>query len=395
MNFSDAIPAAQQGGHQLRRNNARKILQAAWDQGTVTASELIDSTGLTRATVLNQAKELVSAGWLREAEDTRSAGEYSRGRPALRYEIDSDRAVVAGLDAGQHRITLSVVDLSGIEILSAQIFVDPLADAKQRVGLVVDLLCRTLDNLGRQRFTALVIAVPAPVDSRGRSPEHPQGFWQRMNPNWIAELEGYAQLVAVDNDANLAAVAQKRVGIDGSFAALMVGERLGAGIVVDGKLLRGAQGFAGEMRALTYVDGVGSALGLGYLAREDARAAVGRGRLSQLRGETIDAQQVFKAAADGDHLAGEILESLGERLAKVAAVTAGLLGLERIVLCGAMAEYLDPVLQIARRDLAADSELSTVQLEASTLGADVVLVGALASAQELVRDAAPFDLEHS
>lgn len=390
MNSSDAPIAQQPGAHQLRRSNSRKILHAAWDQGPVTASELIEATGLTRATVLNQAKELVAAGWLREAADTRSAGEYSKGRPALRYELDDSSGLIAGLDAGQHRITLALADLTGAELLREEVRTDPVAGAEQRITAVIGLLQRALGSLGVQRFAALVIAVPAPVDSAGRSPEHPEGFWQRMNPNWITALEPYAQLLAVDNDANLAAVAEMCAGASGSFAALMVGERLGAGIVVDGALLRGGQGFAGEMRALSYVSGVGNALGLGYLARKEAREALENGRVSTLRREGLDARQVFRAAAAGDLLAREILESLGERLARIAAVTAGFLGLERIVLCGAMAEYLDPVLCIAHHELAKDPELAAVQLAASSLGADVALKGALANALDLVRRAAPF-----
>ena len=71
----------------MRRLNTQKVLKATWDRGLVTASELIELTSLTRATVLNQAKELVATGWLREAEDTRAAGEPASEPRGLRFVI--------------------------------------------------------------------------------------------------------------------------------------------------------------------------------------------------------------------------------------------------------------------------------------------------------------------
>lgn len=393
---SNQHSATEPGATSMRRLNTQKVLKATWNRGLVTASELIELTSLTRATVLNQAKELVATGWLREAEDTRAAGAYSKGRPALRYELDAAKSVVAGIDAGQHRISLALADLRGKEIERRSLSVEPGACGEERLRITEELLRGTLEKHGVQKLGALVIGVPAPVDSGGFSPKVADGFWAAMNPDWRAQLAEYTHLFSVENDANLAAVAELGLGESDSFAALMVGERFGAGVVIDGHLLRGTHGLAGEMRFLSHVTGVGDALGLGYLAREQARHALAGGAESSLRripAELVRAEDVFQAAAQQDPLALEILESLGRRLAKVVAVISGFAGLQKVILSGAMAGILQPVIDIADRELAREPELTCVQLAVSELGAEVALQGAISRGIELVRATAPFETQ--
>ena len=90
-----------------------------------------------------------------------------------------------------------------------------------------------------------------------------------MNPGLIA-ASPWPPLVRVENDAYLAAVAEgaigRRRGCD-DFVVLLAGERLGAGVVVDGRILRGAHGGVAEMVAFDRVSGVGGRLGTGLPRR--------------------------------------------------------------------------------------------------------------------------------
>ncbi|WP_176715392.1 ROK family transcriptional regulator [Arthrobacter sp. NIO-1057] len=392
-NIEAPEPGSLDSATALRRLNTQRVLDAAWGREAVTASELISLTGLTRATVLNQAKELVESGWLVEAKDTRAAGAYSKGRPALRYELNLAHRFIVGIDAGQHRISLTLSDVRGTQKSHCEAKVDPLATGEHRVRVTEKLLTDVLEEFKIRKLAAIVIGVPAPVDADGMSPDDDNGFWVNMNPDWKAVLGEYTYLLRVENDANLAAIAEMEDGTVGSFASLMVGERIGAGVVVDNHLLRGDKGLAGEMRFLSHVAGVGNAHGLGYLAREQAKTALSQGAkssLAELAADALRAEDVFQAAVGHDQLAQEILESLGDRLARISAVISGFLGLERVVLSGAMAEILEPVVVIAQRELAQEPELTCVQLTASTLGAEVAMRGAVDLAVQLVRSAAPF-----
>ena len=375
----------------LRRANRQALLQHALVTGTFTATEAMASTGLTRATVLGVCAELVQAGWLHEVSAELAEGSVQRGRPARHYALRAEAAVLVGVDAGQHTLTVRVVDLRGHELAAAHRAVpaDAGVDADAIPGsdhprvvavraLIDDVLVQAGAS-GRRRLLT-VVGVPAPVDPAGASPTGDKGYWSSMNPGLLGALEG---TVLVENDANLAVLAEhaQRTSAD-HMAALLMGERFGAGLIVDGRLLRGADGGAGEMR---FLDGVledsRGADGVAALARRwslDALAAGERStRLDALPAESLSAVDIFAAARDGDPLAIGVLERIAERLARIAAVLSSLLGLELVVVAGAMADAIEPVL-VRSRDLLPEIVTAPFpELVASTLGRDVVVRGAI------------------
>ncbi|MFI6423441.1 ROK family protein [Promicromonospora sp. NPDC050880] len=405
----DSYPVAS-SARLLRHTNAAAALRLVWDRETFTASDVMADTGLTRSTVLALCDELTARGWVSELDDARAAGEYRLGRPARRYAFDPRAGRVVGVDAGQHHVTASVADLRGAVLArSAQ---ELRADASPATR--VRTIRRAIDDAvgtsgsgtgstGEQAgpVLAVVLGVPAPTDAQGASPPGNQGrFWARMNPGLAEEFADVGQSVTVENDANLAAVAEWTTGAgvgQSSFATLLSGERFGAGLIIDGTLLRGPRGGAGEMRLLDLVEGVGSADGLAHVARELARRAADAGDLagSALGGHdpaTLDAADVLAAAQGGDAVAVGIVEQLADRLARVCAVIASLLDVERIVVGGALAPALGPVVARAAERLPSYIHPPVPAIVASALGSDGVHVGAVRRALAIVR-ASPFDFE--
>ncbi|ROS75984.1 putative NBD/HSP70 family sugar kinase [Curtobacterium sp. PhB130] len=376
-----------------RGSSAEIVLDHAFAARAFTATEAMDATGLTRSTVLAACDELVRLGWIRELDDARAAGEYRMGRPARRYGLDERAGVVVGIDAGQHRIAVLVADLRGTVLGRASGDLGEAGlDVPVRLGVIRDTVARALAAAAVPGDDVLVttVGVPAPVDAVGASPADDGGYWAAMNPGFGAVLR--QGTVVVENDANLAAVAERGAGGDGSFAALLAGERFGTGLVVDGTLLRGAHGGAGEMRVLDLVAGVGSPEGLGSTARVLAAEAVADGRV--LPGtplaaapDGIDAAALFAAAEAGDAVAVELVERLGDRLARVCVVLASLLDIDRVVVAGAIAEPAEVVIAHARRLLDTWHYDPVPTIVASTLGADVVVRGAIALALDVVREA--------
>lgn len=388
----------------LRRTNMAAVLQHAWDVESFTASEAMVATGLTRSTVLRQADDLVALGWLHELDGRRDADQRVKGRPARCYAFRPRAAHVLGVDAGQHRGTACVADLRGNVLARATRPLDPAGDDRgARVALLDEAVTEALRSVGADGTTALVtvIGVPAPADEHGRSPSGHDGFWARMNAG-LADALDRGRTVVVDNDANLAAIAEGSVGEGvgvSSFVTLLSGERFGAGLIVDGSLLRGRHGGAGEMHLLDLVDGVGSADGLGALARDWAREAVRAGQVPETSvmrrraPEEPELVDVLDAAQRGEPAALAIVERLAERLARVCAVLAGLLDVDRIIVAGAMAPTAGPVIARAATKIAPHAHLPVPQVVASTLGADSVNIGAIHKAISIVRgDPLGFDL---
>jgi predicted NBD/HSP70 family sugar kinase len=389
----------------LRRINSGALLRFALASGEFTAAEAMATSGLTRATVLGLCADLVAAGWLEEVADSRAAGLSSRGRPARRYRLREDAGVVVGVDAGESRFDVIAADLRGTILASGRRRIDPAEiDREGRVSLVRELVDEVLEAarasaraeggrsypLGAAPLLT-VVGVPAPVDAEGRSPEDQGAFWDIMNSGFQDDLAGG---VVVENDANLAVLAEHAHHPSPHMAALLTGERFGAGVIVDGHLLRGARGGAGEMRFLDLIAAddpdAGAVDGLGALARRWAIGELTRSdipsTLREFDPSDLDAEQVFAAAADGDVLAESILRRLGVRLAQVAVVLESLLDVETIVIAGGVAPAIGPVLGHARSVLEADFFPPFPELVASTLGRDVIVRGAIELALSRIRE---------
>lgn len=369
----------------LRRMNSEAVLRFALGADEFTAAEAMGATGLTRSTVLAVCDDLVEGGWLVEVADSRAAGLTVKGRPARRYRLREDAGLVAAIDAGEHRITAAVADLRGRILAQRTRAADPVGPVRR--GCAAAALSEAAEAAGRAVSDVLlaVVGVPAPVDAGGRSPVGARGYWADMNPGFDDLLPG--GVVVVDNDANLAALAEQVLG--GASLANVVtvlsGERLGAGVIVDGRLLRGARGGVGEMRFLSVVEGAGTADGLAALARDWARDAVASGAATVL-GAGASAQDVFTAAAGGDAVATGIVARLGERVARFAAVLESILDVERVVIAGAIAGVVEPVLAHARTVLETEFQPPTPEVVASSLGGEVVVLGGVQAALARIRE---------
>ncbi|WP_079595322.1 ROK family transcriptional regulator [Arthrobacter sp. P2b] len=377
----------------LRQINSDALLRFALQEQVFTAGEAMAVTGLTRATVLGVCHALVDAGWLEEVDDSAAAARTNKGRPARRYQLREAAGVVVGLDAGESYFTTIVADLRGRELgLRRQNVDSKMLGRSGRCAAARELIGLALHDSGHEADDVLltVVGVPAPIDAHGTSPEGE--FWHLMNSGFASHLHGK---VVVENDANLAAIAERAHKPSANLATLLTGERFGAGLIVDGRLLRGPRGGAGEMRFLDtitagkFVPDEGSTDGFGALARKWARSRIhshgGQSTLRHIPEGEINAEDVFQAAREGDPFAGDIIARLGARLARIAVVLSSLLDIERVIIAGGISRAIEPVLEQARCLLPADSGVPLPDLVASTFGAEVVVKGAIESALTQVR----------
>lgn len=379
------------------RTSLDAVLRLAWAAGAFTASDAISAIGLTRSTSIAAIEELMARGLVVELPDARAAGEYRNGRPARRFELRDTAAVVVGMDVGRSHLTTIVADLRGRRLAADTVDADPEWAPEVRRATVLGAYDAALVAAGftADDVLAACIGVAAPVDRHGRSPDHPDGFWHRTNPELGAALQGRARIVTVENDASLAAVAEGVAGAalgSRDYVALLAGARFGAGVVVDGRLLRGAHGGAGEMVALDHVVGVGRADGMGARIVAWARAEVESGRiprghpLAQLSQDSISAQRVLALAHAGDDPSRAIIDQAAAMLARIVGVFGSLYDPELVVVSGAISAGIGDVVGRARELLPAELDLPAPRLIASELGAEVVALGAVAAAVESARD---------
>lgn len=383
-----------------RRASLDALLRFAWAADVFTAGDALDAVGLSRSTTIEAIDDLVALGLVRELPNARAVGEYRKGRPSRRFELRADAAVVVGVDAGQSHVVTTVADLRGRPLATRTDVAGAGGDsAARRRVLVVEAIDAALAEAGKDRADVLsvCVGVPAPVDGAGRSPVHREGFWARMNPDLVELLSSWVPIVRVENDAVLASVAEHArgaaVGLRNTVT-LLAGHRLGAGVVIDGTLLRGAHGGVGEVVVLRHLHGIDAAHGIGHHLEAWAGEAVASGSLPAdhplraLPADAVTARAVIDLARAGDPAARALVERAGATLARIAGVFGSLYDPERIVVSGGLAPGVEELLTVARRLLPAELDLPAPELVASSLGADVVSVGAVAAALESARDGA-------
>ena len=386
--------AQQVGTPVLRRINTAAVLNAVRRSAPtlVRLSELVELTGLTRPTVVKAVDHLLESGWLQQhAPETSS---QFLGRPAIRLSLRGRAAPVLGLDVGPHTVTAGIADLAGEQLAVVRRSVHR-NGAQPLLRVIREVTIEALAAAGVQadEIAMVIAATPGLVDARsGRILLAPSV------PGWTSiDLAEHLRSqfdcpVQVENDANLAALALAHERApSGTLLAVQWGERLGGGVVIDGRLHRGS-GSAGEIgfiqlpgQPLAATNGRGPlerTIGAAAITELGRRAGIEHPE-SRLSGCPLDAAAVFAAAADGDPAAVEVVNQVASIFAQAVAPAVLVLAPDVIVIGGGVARAGAALLEAANRHLKMLT-LTPPSLEVSGLAENTVLTGALQMALDEV-----------
>lgn len=377
----------------LRRVSAGAVLDFMRSSGTVTVTEIMEATGLTRATAISVCEDLKERGWIRELENQRAFGGYQKGRPARRFELNERAGYVLGMDVGISKATVVVSDLRG-QVLgrSSLPFAEAEISAGERISVIDRAAMMALRGVGAtpESVLAACAGIAAPVDRNG-DVLVTQHFWGLFDVGLKAAMrDRHGWTLLLENDANLAALGDRwrgaASGVD-DVVVILASERFGSGVIDGGRLLHGSRGGAGELAFLDQIVGVGDTFGVASLARTwAAEALAGKARTS-LRTHAdqggAEAEHVFAAAAEGDAVALKILDRLTDRVARVIGAVATVFNPELVVIGGAVANSAGVLLEpIARR--LKDFTATPPRIAVSPLGDSIVAVGAVRGALDYV-----------
>ncbi|MFJ3838513.1 ROK family transcriptional regulator [Streptomyces sp. NPDC090054] len=354
-----------------RAMNDRLALELLQAEGPLTAAQLKQLTGLSRPSVADLVERLAGAGLI---EVVGESGEQRRGPNARLYGIVARRAHLAALDVRMDSATAVVTDLLGRPLARAALPVDAVEEAVERL----EALTR---EAGAERLHTVVVGAPGLVAPASGELGDTIGL-----PSWHRDLVTALQRrlpakVVVENETNLAALAEQRVGaardLD-SFVLLWLGAGVGAAVVLDGRLRRGASGGAGEIGFLPVpgTAGLPSAADCGG----GFHALAGRAGVAALAAEHGFTGPVEEAVAGA---AGEpFLDALAERLALGAAAVAAILDPGCVVLGGELGRAGGaPLAARVERRLTTLTPVPTT-VRATALGGPAVMEGALLAARE-------------
>ncbi|WP_051266659.1 ROK family protein [Nakamurella lactea] len=298
----------------LRRLNTVAVLTAVRSAGDAGAriAELATDTRLTRPTVAQAIDDLVAGRYVLGI--AAGSGRPTVGRPAMRYRLRPGLLPVLGLDIGPHRLSAAVSDLQGVRLAAADRAVRPprnAASVSKQLTALIDRVLRAT-GLEQEQIASVVAGSPGVIEV-----DEADVRMAPSVPGWAASgvfsalSRRFAGRAMVENDANLAAVAAAAEHPGRTLVVIHWGERLGAGIVIDGALHRGAHRAAGEIGMIP-VSAAGVRFddeGRGPLEHllgaagivANARATAEGFPDSSLAGvDQLTAQDVFAAAERGD-----------------------------------------------------------------------------------------------
>ncbi|MER6945816.1 ROK family transcriptional regulator [Nonomuraea sp. NPDC000554] len=352
----------------VRRSNLALVLRHVSDHGPCARSAVAVETGLNKTTVTSLVSELQARGLVKEA-GPQHAG--SVGRPGLALVLDGSRVGALGVEVNVDYIAAFVTDLAGRVLIDRRISFDAMGSGPERsldeLTRAVERAMADLDRLGVV-LAGITVAVPGLIDTTtGTVVFAPNLGWHEVAVAERLSRAGIPQTVpvAVDNDANLAALAEYTSGVAAGTSDLvyLTGEvGVGGGVISGGRLLNGADGFAGEVGHMV-VDPEGERCGCGRIGCWETK--VGLAALVRMatpdhaygtsRHVVRDPEErladIEQRRAEGDPRVDAAVTHVGRWLGRGSALLVNLFNPRVIVLGGYFARLADRFIPVALAEL--------------------------------------------
>lgn len=379
----------------LRQLSVRTVIEVFLERGAVSRADLAKITGLSKQTTSDVIRQLEERGLVRPIG--RATGRV--GRSAVTYELDATAGVVMGVDLGATNIRVALADIRGGWAGELECPADR-HGGRDVLSQIAALKRRLLDEAGiaPDKLRGAAIAMPGVIDPRDGT--------LSMAPNLVGIeginlVETFRDLldceVAIENDINSAAVGEFWRGQGAgasSLAFVSLGTGIGLGLLINGKLLRGASGAAGEISYLPFGADPFAPLSLERGALECAIGAAGIAQRYVMAGGApgTSVRDIVARAHAGDASARAAINETA-RIATLAIVTIqSVFDPERIVIGGAIGRSADMVTTI--RETLPLCCRRPIVIEESLLGHRAPMIGAVAIALGHLHDSlfSPQDL---
>ena len=351
-----------------REYGRRRLLQQIRRCGRVPRIELVDLTGISRATVTTITAELLSRGLIEEDPRSGEPGDTRRGRPRVDLKIRGAAHLVAGGKISNRKLSLVLLDFEGTQLAELECDIgkpvhapEALADTlAEAVAQLAALAGRTLaDVSGVGLGIAGIVEANAGVI-----------YW---SPSLSQRNVAFANLLSqrlgrpafIDNDANLVAVAEKSFGLGqahSDFIVVTIEAGVGMGLVINGEIYRGTRGCGAEFgHTKVHLDGALCRCGqrgcleayvADYALLREAQTVPGPDVLTD---PTARMEALLTGARDGDPMAKKIVERAGRMFALGLANLVNIFDPELIILAGEQMQfdhlYADEVLAQMRSSI--------------------------------------------
>jgi len=326
---------------QLRGSNLRAITALLGSGGPQSRADLARGSGLSRTTVSSLVNELLEGGLVVETEDRGTPYKGGSGRPPLLVALAIRPGGVVGVDIGHGHVRVAVSDRSARILAEVETATDADPHGASTLDLAAHLVRRAADDAETPTGDLLCVGlcVPGPIDRRSaRVGSSVLPGWNELAP--ADELSRRLDLpVVVDNDANLGAMAEHQHGAGRGTADLLyvkLASGVGAGLVLGGRLHRGATGLAGEVGHVLAREG-GDVCRCG--SRGCLETEVSTRRLLELLRpvyDDLDLAGLLELDTSGETAVRRVLTDAGHTTGRVLAQVCTVLNPARIVVGGSL-----------------------------------------------------------
>ncbi len=395
-----SVAAATPGGSWA----GQAVFNALLTHGPLTRAAMAHLTGLSRVTASGVVDQLIGRGLVEQS------GLANTGGPGARsYAVVPDCAFAAGIAIDRRRMAVLLTDVTG-RVVSR--FDRPIDDDETVAATVQQAVTAALEGLrttplatAAARIRRIVIGASGVIDPDAREVSYAvdQPVWKAALP---ALLRSTLQCpVVYENDVNLAALAEARYGAgkrlanrdDPDLVLIWLDDGIAAGVILQGRIYRGAAGWAGEIAFLrAVIHGAGAdEIADGFTVTTLQRAIGIRGAIALARQHDVDIEVALRAVPSSGDIADAVRDEIARRVALAAAGPAFVFDPDVVVLAGRVVRPGGAaLLEAVRRELAVLGP-APAHVALSETGADAILLGAMLLALDETRDTLFADLSQS
>jgi len=340
----------------LRDRNRERVVAVLRERGRISQADIARVTGLSRTTIHTLVSELKDSGLVHEVEI--SLPDVRGGRPAMQLMLQDSSLAVVGIDFGHSHVQVAVADIAHNVLAERRTDLDVNHHAVVALDTAAAMVGEVLAEAGVERKSVLGagIGIPGPVDrAQGTAGS------ASILPGWTglriaSEMRNrLAMPVEIENDANLGALAELTWGAGRdclNFAYIKVATGIGAGLVIDGRLRRGASGTAGEIGHTT-LDEAGP---LCYCGNRGCLETVASGPaiiqlVGLIEGEVPSLSHIVDLAVAGDLRCRRAISDAGHEIGVAVAGLCNLINPERVIVGGLLSRTGEVLLQPMRESI--------------------------------------------
>lgn len=331
--------------------NRRVVLNLIRKHQPISRADLARQSGLQRSTVSVITDQLIDERWVTEG----ATGHLPRGRKPTYLHLNNERAGIIGVNIRPLRTTVGLATLDSHFVALESMVTGN--DEQRFVDELVKQVVKLMETRPQMSFEGIGVAMPGRVDlASGRLVFAPNLPWKSLDVKQPLE-KATGLTVELENAANACALAEswsaRKANTLQNLVAVTVSEGIGIGMILNGRLVRGSSGLAGEFGHVTLQEdgppcncgsrGCWEVCGSNSAAVRYYHEAVSGRRSSKSTAAKLTFEDILRLAEQGDKIAGEALDRMAHFLGSGIAMLMSGLDPDVIVLIGEVTRAWDRI----------------------------------------------------